>query len=166
MTTPATSDPGADGDPHEPLRGRLAELGLVVGPPVAVKGRYAPAVADGGRVWVSGHTGRGVDTPALAGTVGADVSTEQARASARAAVVNLLLAATAATPLERLTGVVSLRGYVRATPDYTEHPAVIDAASEVLAHVLGGSHARAAIGVASLPGGACVELEAVFARRA
>jgi enamine deaminase RidA (YjgF/YER057c/UK114 family) len=65
-----------------------------------------------------------------------------------------------------VTGVLFLRGYVRAVASFGEHPIVVDAASEVLEAVIGGGpHARAAIGVASLPGGACVELEAVLRLR-
>jgi enamine deaminase RidA (YjgF/YER057c/UK114 family) len=151
----------------ETLRAGLAELGLSLPTPPEARGRYLPAVADGDRLWVSGHTGRTAGSPATAGVVGRDLSTDDARGSARLAAVNLLAAALAAVPAERLGSVRILRGYVRAVDEFADHPRVVDAASEVLDHVLGpAGHARAAIGVASLPGGACVELEAVFGLRA
>jgi enamine deaminase RidA (YjgF/YER057c/UK114 family) len=144
----------------------LGGLGLELPPLPAPKGRYRPAIVDGSRLWVSGHTGRTPSSPALVGTVGTDVTLEQAQGSARLAAVNVLAAALATVAQERLAGVLLLRGYVRADGSFGDQPAVIDGASEVLDHVLGGSgHARAAIGVASLPGGACVELEAVLRLR-
>lgn len=145
------------------LVGRLEELGLALGEPPAAKGRYLPAVKDGRRLWVSGHTGRRDGLPALVGRVGQDVTVVEARDSARVAAVNLISAALTIVEIGELASVIFLRGYVRAREDFTDQPAVVDAASEVLDHAFGGGgHARAAIGVASLPGGACVELEAIF----
>lgn len=150
----------------ELLRSRLGELGLELPDPPQPRGSYVPAVIDGDRLWVSGHTGRTATSAAVAGVVGAELTTDDARASARVAIVNLLAAATAVVDAERLVRVLFLRGYVRAVGDFADHPAVVDAASEVLSWVFPGfGHARAAVGVASLPSGACVELEAVFAVR-
>ena len=143
-------------------RRRLEELGLELGPVPEPRGRYLPALAHGDQLWLSGVTGRRARSPALRGVVGEDVTLEQARDSARQAAANLIAAVLSAPVEDRVAGVQFLRGYVRATATFEDHPAVIDAASEVLEHVLGGNgHARAALGVASLPGGACVELEAV-----
>jgi enamine deaminase RidA (YjgF/YER057c/UK114 family) len=144
------------------VRERLRRLGFELSSPLPAKGRYAAVRRCGSLLFVSGHTGRS-DGPALAGVVGADVDIESARDSARLAAVNLLSAVEHAVGLESVS-VVQLRGYVRADAAFTEHPRVIDAASELLGEALsdGVPHARAAIGVASLPGGAVVELEAVF----
>lgn len=151
------------GDARATVADALRELGLELPPPLNAKGRYLPAVVDDGRLWVSGHTGRTPRAPALAGVVGRDVSLEAARGSARLAAANLVAAAVNVVAPERLDGVLFLRGYVRADDEFGDHPAVIDAASEVLERALGGGgHARAALGVSSLPGGACVELEAVL----
>lgn len=148
------------------IRARLAELGLELPAISEPRGRYVPAVADGDRLWISGHTGRTAQAPALAGVVGSDVTVDDARQSARLAAANLVASALSAVDAERLSGVVFLRGYVRAVEDFADHPRIIDAASEVLGHALGrAGHARAAIGVASLPGRACVELEAVIGLR-
>lgn len=151
------------GDARATIADALRDLGLELPPPLTAKGRYLPAVVDGGRLWVSGHTGRTSSAPALAGVVGRDVSVEDACASARIAAVNVVAASMSVVAPARLAGVLFLRGYVRAESGFGEHPTVVDAASEVLERVLGGGgHARAAVGVPSLPGGACVELEVVL----
>lgn len=156
MTTPADFGTHAV---HE----RLRRLGFELSPPLPPKGRYAAARRCGPLLFVSGHTGRTASAPALAGVVGADVDVEAARESARLAAVNLLGVVEDAVGLGSVS-LVHLRGYVRAHQDFTEHPRVVDAASELLGEVLSDAapHARAAVGVSSLPGGAVVELEAVF----
>jgi enamine deaminase RidA (YjgF/YER057c/UK114 family) len=144
--------------------GRLTELGLELPAPAAPKGAYFPSRLSGHQLWVSGTTGRVGQTPALRGVVGEDVTVEQARDQARTAALNLLAAIDAATGLDAVTSLLHLRGYVRAADDFDSHPAVVDGASTLLLDVFGaqlGAHARTAIGVASLPGGACVELELV-----
>jgi enamine deaminase RidA (YjgF/YER057c/UK114 family) len=92
-----------------------------------------------------------------------DVDVESARESARLAAVNLLGVVEEAVGLDAVS-LVHLRGYVRAHEGFTDHPQVVDAASELLDEAFsdGTGHARAAVGVSSLPGGAVVELEAVF----
>jgi enamine deaminase RidA (YjgF/YER057c/UK114 family) len=145
-------------------RARLAELGLELPDPPAPKGLYLPWQRHGGQLWLSGVTGRTATAPALQGVVGEDLTVEDARGSARLAAANLVGAIVAAGAADEVSAVLFLRGYVRSGSTFDAHPAVIDAASEVLAAVLQvGPSARAAIGVASLPGGACVELEAVVA---
>ncbi|GAB3234473.1 RidA family protein [Mycolicibacterium hippocampi] len=143
---------------------RLLALGMVIPEPPSPKGAYFPSRRCGDQLWVSGATARREGAPALRGIVGADVDTEQAREQAELAALNLLGAIDAAVGLDAVTAVVQLRGYVRAVPDFDTHPAVIDGASRVLLEGFGeevGAHARTAIGVASLPGGACVELDLV-----
>lgn len=153
-------------DVTQQYRRRLEELGLQLGVVPDPRGSYLPACVDQQRVWLSGVTGRSVAGPATRGVVGVDVSIEAARSSARQAAVNLVAAVLSTPVADRVEGVLFLRGYVRAAESFEAHPTVIDAASEVLEHVLGGQgHARAAIGVASLPSGACVELEAVVGLR-
>ena len=147
-------------------RERLAGLGLQLPAPAAPKGAYYPSRLCGDQLWVSGTTARRLDDPGLLGVVGDDVTIEQAQTQAGNAALNLLAAIEAAVGLEAVTSLLHLRGYVRATTDFGSHPAVIDGASRLLLSVFGeqlGAHARTAIGVASLPGGACVELELVAA---
>ena len=143
---------------------RLGQLGLVIPAPAAPKGAYFPSRRCGDQLWVSGATARSGQTAALRGVVGADVTVDVAREQARLAALNLLGAVDAAVGLDAVGAVVQLRGYVRAVPEFDTHPAVIDGASRLLLEVFGesvGAHARTAIGVASLPGGACVELDLV-----
>jgi enamine deaminase RidA (YjgF/YER057c/UK114 family) len=143
---------------------RLRELGLVIPAPASPKGAYFPSRRCGDQLWVSGATARSGETPALRGVVGADVTVDVAREQARLAALNLLGAVDAAVGLDAVGAVVQLRGYVRAVSEFDTHPSVIDGASRLLLDVFGedvGAHARTAIGVASLPGGACVELDLV-----
>ena len=149
---------------------RLQAMGFELPAPLPSKGRYLPVRRCGDTLWVSGHTGRGADGARTIGVVGADVGLEEARNEARRAAVNLLAAVDGAPSLGAGLGnveaVLHLRVYVRAVPEFLEHPAVADAASDLLYDTLGagvGDHARTAVGVASLPGGAPVELEAVLA---
>jgi enamine deaminase RidA (YjgF/YER057c/UK114 family) len=142
----------------------LAGYGLHLNPTLRARGAYAPVQVAGLLAWVSGVTGRGPDGPGPVGVVGDSVSLEDARQGARRAAANLLSSIESAVGLDRVAALGHLRGYVRAVPDFGEHPAVIDAASEVLTRALGdetGRHARTALGVASLPGGAAVELDLV-----
>ena len=96
------------------------------------------------------------------GRLGADLDVEQGREAAHLAAVDALSTiAEALGGLAEVRRIVSLRGVVNATPDFTEHTRVIDAASDVLVEVFGehGRHARPAIGVSSLPAGLALEIE-------
>ncbi|WNG89703.1 RidA family protein [Mycobacterium sp. ITM-2016-00317] len=143
---------------------RLRELGLSLPAAPPPKGAYFPSRRCGDQLWVSGATARRAGVPALRGIVGDDVSVETAQEQAALAALNLLGSIDAAVGLDAVRAVVQLRGYVRAVGEFDAHPTVIDGASQVLIDVFGadvGAHARTAIGVASLPGGACVELDLV-----
>lgn len=145
-------------------RDRLAALGLELPAPVKPLGAYFPNRRSGDQVWISGTTARRPADPGAVGVVGDDVSIDQARTQARFAALNLLASLDAAVGLDAVTALVHMRGYVRAVPHFDAQPAVIDGASKLLLEVFGeevGAHARTAIGVASLPGGVCVELELV-----
>ncbi|HEY1774722.1 MAG TPA: Atu1372/SO_1960 family protein [Solirubrobacteraceae bacterium] len=136
------------------------ELGV---PGTTPLGAYVPAVTIGSMVFVSGHTGRTATSPGARGEVGADVTFRQAQDSARQAAANVLAAAERLVGRHRLGSLIQMRGYLRAARDFTDHSAVMDAASEIMTDALGGDgHARAIVGVASLPGGAVIEIEAVF----
>jgi enamine deaminase RidA (YjgF/YER057c/UK114 family) len=131
---------------------RLAALGLVLPPPPAPGGFYAPAMRAGGVVHVSGAIGTefvdGAWRLPLRGALGGAVSLEQGRDSARLCVLNHLAALKALLgDLDAVTQVVKLTGYVHAAPGFTKAPLVLDAASELLVAVFGperGRHARVA----------------------
>lgn len=152
-------------DADTTVQARLVRLGYSLPAPLPAKGCYVGARRWQGTLWVSGHTGRGPEGPRLTGTVGDDVTMEQAQEEARRAAVNLLAAVEGAIGLADVKALLHLRGFVRAVPNFSDHTVVVDAASALLREALGqiGEHARTAIGVSSLPGGAAVELEAVFA---
>ncbi len=105
----------------------------------------------------------------LSGLLGAGVSVEAAAAAAKLCAINILAQVNAAcdNDIERVVQCIRLGGFVASTPDFTDHPKVINGASELIGEVLGdrGAHARAAVGVAALPLNASVEVEATFAIR-
>jgi enamine deaminase RidA (YjgF/YER057c/UK114 family) len=121
-----------------------------------------PAIAHAGLVVTAGMTPRIDGTLRYRGRVGGDLTVEEAREAAAIAAGNALSAALAAlAPGQRLDRVLRLTVYVNAAPGFTEHTAVADGASARLRELLGdrGAAARSAVGVSSLPGDACVELE-------
>jgi enamine deaminase RidA (YjgF/YER057c/UK114 family) len=125
---------------------------------------YVPAVRTGNHVYVSGQVPI-VDGQILAtGKVGAEVSPEQAKELAARCALNGLAAAAALVGLEQIVRVIKVVGFVASAEGFTGQPAVINGASEFLVDVFGeaGRHARSAVGVAELPLGVPVEVEAIY----
>ena len=145
-------------------RERLAELGLelpAVVPPVAA---YVPAVRSGDLVFTSGQLPMAGGSMAVTGKVGANVTPEQAKDLARTCALNGLAAIDALVGLDAVVKVVKVVGFVASAPDFTGQPSVVNGASELLGQVFEGdvgTHARSAVGVASLPLDAPVEVELV-----
>ena len=142
-------------------RDRLAELGLELPPVVPPVAAYVPAVRSGDLVFTSGQlpvVGGRMD---VTGKVGALVTPEQAKDLARTCALNALAAVDALVGLDAVDQVVKVVGFVASAPDFTGQPAVVNGASELLGEVFGdaGRHARSAVGVASLPLDAPVEVE-------
>jgi enamine deaminase RidA (YjgF/YER057c/UK114 family) len=142
----------------------LAAAGLVLPPAPSALGSYVPAVRAGTLVYTSGQLPLVDGSLVTSGLVGGEVTLEVARRCASRAALNALAAASTVCDLDRVTSVVKLTGYVASAPGFTAQPAVVDGASEVLLAAMGerGRHARAAVGVASLPLGAPVEIEIVL----
>jgi enamine deaminase RidA (YjgF/YER057c/UK114 family) len=143
---------------------RLAELGLklpAVVPPVAA---YVPAVQTGNHVYVSGQVPMADGQLLATGKVGADVEPEQAAKLARQCALNALAAVDSLVGLDRVVRVVKVVGFVASAEGFTGQPAVLNGASELFGAVFGeaGRHARSAVGVAELPLGVPVEVEAIF----
>ena len=149
---------------------RLAGMGLELPHPPAPVAAYVRSVRTGSLVFTSGQlpfvegrlevTGIVGDDPAVSGLV----SPQRARELAATAALNALaVVADEAGGLENVVRVVKVVGYVASAPGFVGQPAVVDGASQLLVHVLGeaGRHARSAVGVASLPLGAPVEVELV-----
>ena len=147
---------------------RLSAAGLVLPVPAEPIAQFVNARLVGDLLFVSGQGPWKADGTYYSGKVGADVTLAEARLHARVTGLNLLAVARKALgDLDRIAAVVKLFGMGNASPDFTEHPKVIDGCSELLVEILGeaGAHARSAIGVGSLPNNFTVEIEAIFAVR-
>jgi enamine deaminase RidA (YjgF/YER057c/UK114 family) len=131
--------------------------------PVAL-GSYVPAVRTGNLVFTSGQIPMAGGALMAVGAVGGEVDADTARACAGRCALNALAAASTVCDLDDVAAVVKVTGYVASAPGFTSQPAVVDGASAVMLAAFGeqGRHARAAVGVASLPLGAPVEVEIVL----
>lgn len=135
---------------------------MTLPPPPKPQGRYVPALHEGQLVMTAGMTPRVDGVLQFTGKVGRDVSVEDARRAAGIAASNAVAAAVEAVgSIDRIRRALRLTVFVNASEDFTSHPEVANGASDALADLLGerGVVVRSAVGVASLPGGACVEVE-------
>ncbi|MEM9047635.1 MAG: RidA family protein [Pseudomonadota bacterium] len=144
---------------------RLAELGLTLPEAPAPAANYVPFVISGTLVFVSGQIALGTDGP-MRGRLGADFDVAAGQHAAQACGLALIaqLRAALGGDLSRLVQVVKLTGFVNSTPEFTDQPAVVNGASDLMVAVFGdrGRHARAAVGCAALPLGVAVEIEGIF----
>src|SRR3954453_10850438 len=144
---------------------RLADLGIDLPDAPTPFGAYVPAVQTGALLFLSGMLATSGHTVKIAGIVGTTLDVKAGREAARIAALNALaLTKKQLGSLNRVTHVVRLGVYVAATPDFTDHVKVADAASELFRDVLGEGtvSSRLVIGVASLPLGSPVELEVIL----
>lgn len=148
---------------------RLAELGIVLPGPHPPHDPLDAVVVHGGRARTSGQLPRDVDHELVhPGVLGATVAVDDGREAARLCALNALSVLRAELgSLDRIERVLSVLGFVASAPGFTEQPAVVDGASQVLHEVFGdaGRHSRSAIGVAALPRGGAVEIEVEVALR-
>lgn len=147
---------------------RLEELGITLPQAAAPVASYVPVVLHGDLAFVSGQVSF-VDGELLKGRLGEDVSLEDGIKAARGCGLMILAQLKAALgSLDRVERIVKLGGFVNSTPDFTDQPEVVNGASNLMLDVFGdaGKHARAAVGVPSLPRGVAVEVDAVVAIKA
>ena len=146
---------------------KLAELGIELPPVATPVAAYTPAVIDRGVVRTSGQIPVVGGEPVCVGAVGkGGVDPEDAKEAARVCALNALAAAAAAAGgVDGLAGVVKVVGFVSSRPDFYGQAGVVNGASELFSEVFGSAHARSAVGVAALPLGVSVEVEAEFALR-
>ena len=140
---------------------RLAELGIELPEPSQPVANYVKWVQTGNLIFLAGH---GPCDIRVTGKVGADLTIEQGYEQARETAICLLGSLKAAIgDLSRVKRIVRVYGMVNATEDFTQHPEVINGCSDLLVEVFGdrGRHARAAVGMASLPRNIAVEIEMV-----
>lgn len=145
---------------------KLAELGITLPGAAAPAGSYVPYVVTGNQVYISGQITLQDGALKYLGTVGDDIDIDTAYQAARLCGINLLAQLKAACngDLDRVKQVVKLGGFVNCTPDFTDHPKVINGASDLMKEVFGkaGEHARFAVGCPSLPLGIPVEVDGIF----
>lgn len=144
---------------------RLEELGITLPQIQAPWANYVSVVVSGSLVYLSGQL-PSLDGVLVKGKLGADLRVEDGRKAARMCAVNMLphLQEACGSNLDRVVRCIEIGGFVNATPDFTEHPMVLNGASEFLVEVFGeaGRHTRFAVGVASLPFNFAVEVKGVF----
>jgi len=148
------------------LKETLTELGHelpAAAPPAA---NYVPFVTVGNMVFIAGQIPFLNGEKMHLGRLGENLSIEQGVAAAQACALNILAQANAAAggDWSKIKRCVKLGGFVNCTPDFNDHPVVINGASDLIANVMGdaGKHARFAVGAPSLPLGVAVEIDAVF----
>ena len=144
---------------------KLRDLNLQLPPPPQPAGSYTRAVQSGPLLFVSGQLPLLAGQIQYAGIVGEDLDVEAGYEAAKLCALNALSILKAETGDLNAVSIVRLGGYVASAPGFSAHANVINGASDLLASVLGdkGIHARLAVGVASLPLGAAVELEVIAA---
>lgn len=145
---------------------KLTQMGIDLPstpPPIA---NYVPAVRTGNLLYLSGlGPSARQDGTTPSGKVGADMTVEEAYEASRLTGINILARIKGEIgDLDRVRRVVKLLTMVNSTPDFTQQPAVANGCSDLLAEVFGdrGRHARSAVGVAALPNGIPVEIEAII----
>lgn len=148
---------------------RLAEMGITLPDAAAPVGTYVPARVHGATIYTSGQLPMVDGALSATGHIGSGhdhVSPELAAECATTAALNAVAAAAhVAGGVDRLRGVISMTAYLATTPDFGDHPTILNPASALLGEIFGdeGRHARAVVGVAALPLGAPVEVAVIFA---
>jgi enamine deaminase RidA (YjgF/YER057c/UK114 family) len=145
---------------------RVRELGLELPPAPRAVGVYRPLVVQNRLAYLSGHGPLLPDESVMCGRLGENVTVEQGyQAARRTGLAMLATLRSELGTLDRVLRLIKLVGMVNSTPQFDQHPAVINGCSELLAQVFGesaGVAARSAFGVAALPAGWMVEIDAIF----
>lgn len=149
------------------VEARLQEMGITLPTPAKPVAKYKPTVLVGNLLYVSGHGPAKIGDPALhAGKVGGKLTLEQGKESARLVGINILATVkNSLGSLDKVKRLVKTLGMVNATPEFLDHPQVINGFSEFMAQVFGddtGVGSRSAVGMGSLPGDIPVEVECMF----
>jgi enamine deaminase RidA (YjgF/YER057c/UK114 family) len=144
---------------------KLKSLGITLPELAAPVANYVPFTISGNTLYISGQL-PGAGPSLVKGTLGKGMTVEQGRDAAKLCAISILAQAKAALKgdLDRVVRCLRLGGFVASTAEFTDHPKVVNGASDLIVEVFGdaGRHARAAVGVAALPLGAAVEVDAIF----
>ena len=145
---------------------RLAELGLELPTAPAAAGAYVGYVRSGNQLFVAGQIPIWNGEIRHQGKVGGDLTLEEGQEAARVCALNIIAQAKAALDgdLDRVVRIVKLGGFVNCPVDFSDHPKVINGASNLIGDIFGekGAHARFAMGAGSLPLNVAVEIDAVI----
>ncbi|HEY8248070.1 MAG TPA: RidA family protein [Hyphomicrobium sp.] len=147
------------------VEARLATLGIMLPDAPNPVANYVPSRLSGNLLFISGQISKAADGSIASGRLGGGITVAEGRAAARLCALNILAQTKAAVgSLDRIEQILRLTGYVNAAPEFTEHPQVLNGASDLMVEVLGdkGRHTRVAVGVSSLPLGCAVEVDAVI----
>ena len=148
---------------------RLAELGITLPQAAAPVAAYVPAVEQHGLLHISGQISFAEDGSLIKGRLGEDMELEAGQqAACRCGVMLLAQIKAALGSLDRVKRIVKLGVFVNSAPSFVDQPKVANGASELMQDVFGeaGRHARSAVGVAVLPLGVAVEVDAIVAVKA
>lgn len=148
------------------IENRLESLGITLPDAPKPLGNFAPYLIDGEFLHISGQISVDLDGEIHRGKLGETVNVDAGQVAAKWCAVGLLARAKAALgTLDRIEKLIKLGAFVNAAPDFTDHPKVVNGASDFMVEALGNdkaNHVRFAVGSSSLPAGAAVEIEAVF----
>ena len=152
------------------IEARLKQLGIELPLPATPVANYVPYticdMASGNLVFISGQLCQWNGELRYVGKLGAGVAIADGQAAARLCALNILaqLRVACGGDLDRVRRCLRLGGFVNCTPEFADMPQVVNGASDLMVELFGdiGRHARAAVGVSSLPGGVAVEVEAIF----
>jgi enamine deaminase RidA (YjgF/YER057c/UK114 family) len=151
-------------DEYNPEK-KLTELAIKLGTPAKPVANYVQAVRTGHYLYLAGHGSQRADGSYITGKVGKDLTLEQGREAARVTAINLLATLKGELgDLRKVRRIVKVLGMVNATAEFTEHPKVINGASDLLVEIFGkerGQHARSAVGMISLPFNIATEIEMI-----
>ncbi|MES0035470.1 RidA family protein [Mesorhizobium sp. M0046] len=149
----------------ETIEKRLSELGVTLPAAAAPAANYVPYCRTGNLLFTAGQLPLKEGKLQASGLLGRDVDTATGKEAAKYCAINILAQAQAALgDLEKIRRLVKITVFVASAPDFVEQHLVANGASDFLVAVLGdcGKHARSAVGTASLPLNAAVEIEAIF----
>jgi len=160
ITIKAQTEMETDYDPEA----KLVELGITLPTPPQPVANYVNGVRTGNLIFLAGKGPRYADGTEISGKLGADISIEKGYEGARLTAINQLAVLKAMLGnLNKVKRIVKVLGMVNCTPDFIEQPKVINGFSDLMVEVFGdrGKHARAAVGMNSLPRAQAVEIELV-----
>lgn len=157
------ASPEQDTENYDP-EARIKELGISLSSPSAPVANYVNAVRTGNLIFLAGKGPKQANGEDITGKLGAELTIEQGYEAARVTGINQLSVLKAELGnLNKVKRIVKVKGMVNAIPEFTDHPKVVNGYSDLMVAVFGerGKHARAAVGMGSLPNNIAIEVEMV-----